>query len=358
MTFTTSAQTRPLFVDIGGRRIGVGCPVYVIAEAGVNHDGLVEKALRLVDAATEARADAVKFQMFRAAELASRDAGVAEYQAPGGARSQYEMLRRLELTEAEFRRIREHCRDRGIEFLASPFGIRDAERLAKLGVNAFKLASTELNNLSLLRHVAQTGFPLILSTGASSAEEIRGGVERLEGMNAGDRLILLHCVSAYPTPMEAANLGAIATLRNTFGVVSGFSDHTTETRTGAWAAAAGACVLEKHFTLDRTTPGPDHAMSLTPADLRKYISNVREVERALGDGELDMNSIEADVRAVARKSVVAACDIAAGTVLTYSLLCLKRPGGGIEPDQFDAIVGRRTVVDAPRDTVLTWDMIR
>jgi sialic acid synthase SpsE len=343
-------------VTIGQRSIGVGQPVYVIAEAGVNHDGSLEKALWLVNAAVEAGADAVKFQVFRADELASQSAATAGYQRESG-KSQREMLARLELSDDQFRRVRGCCAERGIEFLATPFGPSDVHRLLDLKVNAIKVASTDLNNSPLLHHMAQTGLPLIVSTGAATGTEIETTVDRLRTWDADQRLILLHCVSAYPTPLDAANLRAVGALQRIFRVPCGFSDHTTDTRTGAWAVAAGACLLEKHLTLDRSAPGPDHAMSLDPGGLQEYIRAVRDAERALGTGSLGMTALEADVRNVARKSVVAACDLTAGTRLRSEMLAIKRPGGGIEPDQLDTLVGRRVAANVARDTALTWDMI-
>lgn len=345
-------------VAIGSRTVGPGQPTYVIAEAGVNHDGALDQALRLVDVAAEAGADAVKFQVFRAEELTTAGAETAEYQKRSGASSQRGLLTRLELSDKALRRVRARCNERGIEFLATPFGPRDIDRLMELEVSAIKIASTDVNNAPLLSVAARARLPLIVSTGAATEDEIGTSVERLRQWNVIERLILLHCVSAYPTPLEAANLRAIGTLQRTFGVVCGFSDHTTEARTGAWAVAAGASVLEKHFTLDHAAPGPDHAMSLDPVGLRQYISAVREIERALGTGRLGLTALEADVRAVARKSVVAACDLKTGTVLRPEMLTVKRPAGGIEPDQLDAVIGRQVAGDVAQDTILTWDMIR
>ncbi|MFH1745465.1 MAG: N-acetylneuraminate synthase family protein [Planctomycetota bacterium] len=344
-------------IRINGRPIGDRHPAYIIAEAGVNHDGSVQKALALVDVAVEAGADAVKFQMFRAADLASATAGLAAYQQTEGHTSQREMLEKLELTPAEFGRIREHCRKRGIEFIATPFGSADVTRLSQLDVPAIKVASTDLNNNPLLREVAETGLPLIVSTGASTVAEIHACVRQFRGWGAGRRLILLHCISCYPTPLDVANLRAIATMRTLFNVPCGFSDHTQSKQTGAWAVAAGACVLEKHFTLDRAVAGPDHAMSLSPPELRAYIDAVRQAEVSLGSGALGMSELEADVRAVARKSLVAARDIQAGTLLTPEMLTSKRPAGGIAPDQIESLLDRRVTRDISYDTVLTWDML-
>jgi N,N'-diacetyllegionaminate synthase len=345
-------------VRIGDRLVGDGQRVLIVAEAGVNHDGSLAKALQLVDVAAGAGADLVKFQVFRAAELATASAATAAYQKAAAGDGQRDMLARLELTDDEFQQIVAHCRTRAIGFLATPFSLSDVDRLVALGVQAIKVASTDLNNVPLLRRAADTGLPLIVSTGASLPEEIRAAVRRLRGWGAGDRLILLHCVSGYPTPPDAANLRAVATLRCTYRVPSGFSDHTESTEIAGWAVAAGACVLEKHFTLDRRAPGPDHAMSLDPAELVAYVASARAAEAALGSGVLGMSALEADVRAAARKSVVAARDIPARTRLTEDMLTIKRPDGGIAPDQLAAVHGRITAVDIAADTVLTWEMLR
>jgi sialic acid synthase SpsE len=345
-------------VRIGDRRIGDGEPVLVIAEAGVNHDGSVERAIQLVDVAADAGADVVKFQMFRAAELTTATAQTAAYQKTAGGSSQRDMLRRLELSDDGFARVAAHCRTRQIEFLATPFSPPDVDRLRDLGVRALKIASTDLNNTLLLRRAAGTGLPLIVSTGASRADEIAATVERLRSWGAADRLILLHCVSGYPTPLAYANLRAIAALRREFGMPCGFSDHTASTDIAGWAVAAGACVLEKHFTLDREATGPDHAMSLDPVELATYVTLARQAQVALGSGRLGLSPIEADVRAVARKSVVAATRIPAGATITPDMLTAKRPAGGIEPDRFDSVVGCRAAANIAADTVLTWEMVQ
>jgi len=377
---------------IAGRAVGVGKSVFVIAEAGVNHDGSVETALRMVDAAAEAGADAVKFQMFRATELTTAEAATAAYQREHcGAKSQREMLTKLELTVGDFERIARRCEELAIALVITPFGVEDAVRIEKINapfgqhvgtggsrragtsgierqehcsessgtsVAAIKIASTDLTNGPLLDAATATGMPLILSTGASTAEEISEAVEGIARRGAIKRLILLHCVSCYPTPIEAINLRAIAALQGEFGVPVGLSDHTTSVEMGGWAVAAGACVLEKHFTLDRAATGPDHAMSLTPEQLVEYVRKVREVEAALGDGTVGITQIEEDVRAAARKSVVSAVAIRQGTRLARSMLTLKRPGTGIPPNDLATLLGREAATDIPSDTLLSWDMVR
>ncbi len=387
-------------VSVGARCVGPDEPAYVVAEAGVNHNGDVRTALKLVDIAADCGADAVKFQMFRASELATSEAPLAGYQQQHGrpgsqsacekvdalpsrdregavdaagtgplpygrgsertfrTPSQLEMLSKLELSQDEFHRIRAHCRHRSIDFLATPFSRSDLSRLVQLDPVAIKIASPDLTNTLLLVAAAETGLPVILSTGASTEEEIRSGVADLQGAGAQRRLMLLHCVSCYPTPMEAINLRAISTLARVFAVPCGLSDHTVSTEIGGWAVAAGACLLEKHFTFDSSATGPDHAMSLTPAQLADYVAAVRNADRAMGTGALALNELETEVRTVARKSVVSAVPLAAGTTLTADMLTLKRPGTGIPPAQLEAIVGRRTRVAVPRDTTLSLDMLQ
>jgi len=355
----SEAATKPetAVVRIGERPVGDGARVLIVAEAGVNHDGLLDRALRLADAAADAGADVVKFQMFRAAELVTATAATATYQQAGGVRSQRELLARLELSDSDFACLAAHCRARSIEFLVTPFSLPDVDRLLALHVRALKIASPDLANPPLLRRAAETGLPLIVSTGAATADEIAQAVGQLRGWGAADRLILLHCVSGYPAPLDAANLRAIGTLRRTFGVPAGFSDHTRSTAIAGWAVAAGACLLEKHFTLDRHAGGPDHAASLDPAELAGYVHAARAAEAALGAGVLGMSPIEADVRTVARQSVVSAVAIPAGTALTTQMLTVKRPGGGIEPGRLETLLGRRAATDIPADTVLTWELV-
>ncbi len=347
-----------LAVNIGARTIGSAHPAYVIAEAGISHGGEVNTALRMIDAAAAAGANAVKFQIFTATELATQQAPLAAYQGAAGVPSQRELLHRLELTDANFRRLAEHCRARQVDFLATPFSTADLERLLKLGACAIKVASTDLNNLPLLRRMADSGRAVVLSTGAATVAELDTTVAALRSWGAGDRLVLLHCVSSYPTPLEAANLRAIGALRARFGVPVGYSDHTVSLHAGGWAVAQGACVIEKHFTLDAQAAGPDQVVSLEPAGLHAYIDAIRSAERALGAGGLGLQAIERDVRRVARKSIVAAADLNAGDEITLERVAIKRPGDGIAPDQMERLLGRRLRQAVPADAPLTWEMFR
>lgn len=355
---TVRGEGPPATIRIADRLIGDEQPVYIIAEIGVNHDGEREKALALIDIAAECGADAVKFQVFDADALTAAGTPPAAYQsARTGETSQRDMLRRLQLTPDDFRALQHRCRQRGVEFLATPFGIAELRCLIDLGVRAIKLASTDLTHDTLMDVALATGLPMIVSTGAATSVELDRAVQRLRRASASDRAILLHCVSAYPTPLASANLRRIAALRNRYGLLTGFSDHVADERTGGWAVAAGACVLEKHLTWSRTAPGPDHACSLDAAEFRAYVAHVRQAQSARGTGDPGMQTCERDARQAARRSIVLCRDAPAGTVLTPDMFALKRPGGGIAPEDADRLTGRRLRTSVPADTCLTWDMI-
>ncbi len=330
---------------------------FVIAEAGVNHDGCARDALALVDAAVEAGADAVKFQIFTADQLATRSAPPADYQRAARETAQHAMLSRLELDDESFRAIRARCEQRGITFLATPFSLLDVQRLRALRPVAVKLSSTDLDNTPLLRAAAQLDLPLIVSTGAATEDEIADAVREIEHLGARSRAVLLHCVSCYPTPLDSANLLAIPALRERFGLPVGFSDHTISVEVGAWAVAAGAVVLEKHLTLSRSRAGPDHACSLEPREFAKYVAVARAAASALGAGRLGMSPIESDVRSAARKSLVAATNLPAGHVLRPEDVAIKRPAGGLPPLEYDAVVGRTLRVPLAQDAPLSWSVL-
>lgn len=337
-------------VRIGEREVGDGLPVLVIAEAGVNHDGDVDRALALVDAAADAGAGAVKFQTFDAGALAAADAPLARYQEEAGAHGdQAGMLRALELPASAYVRLQARAEERGLLFLSTPFDEGSAEVLDRLGVPAFKIGSGELTNLPFLESLAARGRPLLLSTGMSTLAEVEAAVAATQGAP----LVLLHCVSSYPAPPAEANLRAIATLREAFGVPVGWSDHTPGGDVTLSAVAAGACVVERHLTLDRTLPGPDHAMSLEPGELGRVVRAIRAVEEMLGDGVKRPQPSEADVARVARRSIVAARALAAGETLDATALAIKRPGGGIEPGRLRSLIGARLARPLAADEQLT-----
>lgn len=347
----------PATFQIGPATIGRGQPAYLIAEAGVNHDGSFSLAKELIHAAADAEADAVKFQVFAADRLVTRTAATAAYQAAAGAGdSQHAMLRRLELTHDEFAQLFAYAGRCGIEFIATPFSVFDLKFLVDLGVRAIKLASPEIVNAPLLDAAAVADLPLILSTGAAELSEIGCAVDRLRDRGLTS-LALLHCVSSYPAKESEANLAAIGTLARHFNCVVGYSDHTESTAIGGYAVSAGASVIEKHFTLDRRRNGPDHRFSMEPEDLALYIRNVRRTELLLGTGHIAVTPAQRDVRQLSRASLVAAREIAAGEVITADMLIAKRPGGGITPMDIDLVVGRCARQPVPADSPLAWDAL-
>jgi N,N'-diacetyllegionaminate synthase len=343
----------PVSADIGGRRVGEGERVLVVAEIGVNHDGDVRVALELVDAAAEAGAEAVKLQAFRPRTLAATRAPLAAYQrtGAGGARDQLEMLERLCLSEHDFATVARRCEAHGMMFLATPFDLASAELLERVGTPAFKVGSGELTNLPFLAELAARGRALIVSTGMATLAEVGEAVAVVSA--AGVPLVLLHCVSSYPTPAEQANLRAIDTLRAAFQVPVGYSDHCLGLDASLAAVAREACLLERHVTLDRTRPGPDHAMSLEPDELRELVARVRLVEALLGDGHKVPQPAERDTRAVARRSIVASRALRAGETLTAEALAVKRPGGGLAPARLPELIGARLLRGIAKDEQLT-----
>jgi len=328
-------------VPLGDHVIGAG-GCLVIAEAGVNHNGDIALAHRLVDAAADSAADIVKFQTFDPARLAAAGAPRAAYQqaAGDGDSDQLEMLERLALAPDAWPRLRDHARDRGIGFLSTPFDEGSADLLERLGIRAFKVGSGELTNTRLLAHLARKGRPILVSTGMAEMVEVADALETIAG--AGDPAVaLLHCVSAYPARPQDANLRAIATLRAAFEVPAGWSDHTPGIALPIAAAALGADLVEKHLTLDRALPGPDHAASLEPAELATMVAAVRSAVAARGTGLKAPVAAERDVAAVARRSVHWAADLEAGTVVRDEHFSLLRPGTGIAPRELPALIGRR-----------------
>ncbi len=314
----------------------------IIAEAGVNHNGSLERAFRMVDAAAQCGVDYIKFQTFKAESLVTASANSAEYQkANCGAPSQLEMLRSLELSYQDFRTLADYAEEKGIGFLSTPFDLEGIYFLSTLGMDFMKIPSGEITNLPYLRAIARTGMPVIISTGMSTVEDIGRTLEvfRREGYGS-DRITLLHCNTEYPTPMSDVNLRAMLTMRDLFKVPTGFSDHTVGIEVPVAAAALGATVIEKHFTLSRTLPGPDHVASLEPEELSEMVRSIRNVSEALGSGVKEVTPSERKNIGVARKSIVASRDIAEGEVFSEENLTCKRPGTGISPMNWDEVIGR------------------
>jgi N,N'-diacetyllegionaminate synthase len=344
-------------IRVANKLIGPGQPVFMIAEAGVNHNGDLKMARALIDVAAEAGADAVKFQTFRADLLTTPDAPKAEYQlqTTGAAESQLEMLRGLELSAEAHRELQSYCHERGVIFLSTPFDEAAVDLLDELGVPAFKISSGDLTNSPLLEYVASKGKPVILSTGMSELSEL---IEAVSILNTGgcENPVLLHCVSNYPADASEVNLRAMQTMRSAFDVPVGFSDHTEGIDVALAAVALGACVIEKHFTLDRTLPGPDHRASLEPAELASLVRSIRRVESALGNGRKVPAASEIETAKVARRSLVAARDIPAGATLERDMVVMRRPGTGLSPAVIDALVDRRAVREIAAGTILGEDM--
>jgi len=342
-------------IDFAGRLVGPGHPCFVIAEAGVNHNGDPELARRLVDVAAEAGADAVKFQTFHAKRLVSPTAPKAAYQrqTTDASESQLEMLRRLELSPAAHRELRDYCRAKGVLFLSTPFDEESADLLDELGVPVFKIGSGEITNHPFLEYVARKGRPIILSTGMSYLGEVDEAYWAIRRAGCGD-VVLLHCVTDYPAAPASANLRAMQTLAAAFPAPVGYSDHTPGLEVALAAVALGACVLEKHFTLDRSLPGPDHRASLEPHELKSLVAGIRTVELALGDGIKRPAPAEMGNREVARRSLVAAQAIAPGTVITREMLTAKRPATGIPPTLVDLVVGRTARRPLAAGQFLAW----
>ncbi len=327
--------------------------VYIIAEAGDNHNGDFNTALKLVDVAKRAGADCVKFQTFVTEEIISKYAEMAEYQKKntGKEESQFEMVKRLELSFDEFRKIKEYCDRVEIQFLSTPFDLKSVDFLNELGVPFFKIPSGEITNYPYLIKIAHTGKPVVMSTGMCEPDEILAAINVLEKNGSGE-ITLLHCNTEYPTPLKDVNLYAMRTMKKMFGKKVGYSDHTKGIEVPVAAVALGACVIEKHFTLDKNMPGPDHKASLEPDELGRMVKNIRNIEIALGDGVKRVSESERKNIAIARKSIVARRNIQEGEILTEENLAVKRPGTGINPMQWMEVLGTRAVRDFKEDELI------
>ncbi|MDR7811351.1 N-acetylneuraminate synthase [Lacrimispora sp.] len=323
--------------------------VMIIAEAGVNHNGDLKIAKQLVDAASVIGADAIKFQTFRAEHLAVPDARKADYQIEntGQAMSQYEMLKNLELSWQEFEELFQYCSFRHIRFLSSPFDEESLLFLDRLGVDLIKIPSGEITNYGYLKKIASLKKPVILSTGMSTEEEVGEALEILE--ESGQEIILLHCSSSYPTLMEDVNLNAMNSLKHMYQKRVGYSDHTPGIEVAIAAAALGACVIEKHMTLDKTMPGPDHKASLEPDEFQQMVDSIRNIEAALGDGVKKPTQAEQKNRDNVRKYLVASREIKKGEAFTLQNLCAKRCAYGVSPMKIPSLLGTTAQRDYRKD---------
>jgi sialic acid synthase SpsE len=345
-------------VMIGGSPVGDGHPCYVIAEAGANHNRDLDTARALIDAAVAAGADAVKFQTYTGSDLYSTKTPRFDYLGDLADTPIHQLLDDIALPRDWQPILAEHCRAQGIEFLSSPFDRAAVDELRALHVAALKIASFEIVDLGLIEYAASQGDPLIISTGMADLGEIEDALDSARH-GGSDQLCLLQCASLYPSPPHIMNLRTIPALKAAFQVPVGLSDHTLGTHIAPAAVAIGANLVEKHFTLDRTATGPDHAFAIEPDELITLVRHIREVESAMGDGRKRGPSDEERVEMYgkARRSVVAAQKISAGTVITAEMLTVKRPGTGIAPKFIEAIVGRRAAVDIDADDIMLWDML-
>lgn len=327
--------------------------IFIIAEAGDNHNGSLELAFQLVDKAAEAGADCVKFQTFVTEEVISIRAEKAEYQkeSTGAEESQYEMVKKLELTFDNFRQLQQYAKEKGLMFLSTPFDIPSVDFLESIDVPYFKIPSGEITNLPYLIRIAQTGRDIILSTGMAEMDEIETAVTILKKHGAGG-ISLLHCNTEYPTPMEDVNLRAMLTLKEKFGVRVGYSDHTKGIEVPIAAAALGAEIIEKHFTLDHNMEGPDHKASLEPDELKAMVRGIRNIEKALGSGIKTASGSEKKNLDIARKSIVARKRIVKGEMFTEENLAVKRPGSGISPMKWYEVIGMKAVRDFDEDEMI------
>lgn len=330
--------------------------IVIIAEAGVNHNGSLATAKQMVLAAREAGADYIKFQTFCPEKLVSGSAQKAEYQkeTTGAGESQLEMLQKLALTQEDFLELREYCQEQGIGFLSTPFDLDSIHFLDKLNMDFWKLPSGEITNLPYLLEIGQTRKPVVMSTGMCEMEEIAAAINCLQKAGTAE-ITLLHCNTEYPTPMRDVNLKAMQTMENEFHLPVGYSDHTQGIEIPIGAAALGACVLEKHFTLDRTMEGPDHRASLEPEELKDMVTAVRNIEQALGKGKKEPSESEKKNRAIARKSIVAKTPIKKGDVFSPENLTAKRPGNGISPMQWFELIGQKAGRDYAADELIGKD---
>jgi len=326
--------------------------VYIIAEAGVNHNGSFDIACKLVDAAKKAGVDCVKFQTFKSENLVSRNASKADYQkATTGDSSQQDMLRQLELSYDEFIKLKEYCDKVGVRFLSTPFDFESIDFLNTIDMPFWKIPSGEVTNLPYLMALAKTGKPIVMSTGMCEMDEIEAAIKVLKE-NGASEIKLLHCNTEYPTPFEDVNLKAMDTMRERFGVEVGYSDHTKGIEVTIAAVALGATIIEKHFTLDRNMEGPDHRASLEPEELAAMVSGIRNIEKAIGLGDKTASPSERKNKAVARKSIVAKTDIKKGERFTEENITVKRPGSGINPMRWFEILGKEAVRDFKEDELI------
>lgn len=339
-------------IKIQNKFIGEQEPVFIIAEAGVNHNGDINLAKKLIDAAKDCGCDAVKFQTFKAEGVVTGNAGRADYQIKniGGNETQQDMLRKYELNYDDFFELKKYCDEKDIIFLSTPHSIDAIDFLDDL-VPVYKFGSGDLTNIPALEYAAKKDKPMILGTGMADMEEIKEALNAIY-TQGNKEVIMLHCTTNYPCPFEEVNLRAMQTMQNELDCMVGYSDHTQGITVPIMAVSMGACVIEKHFTLDKNLPGPDHKASLEPDELKQMVKAIRDAEKALGSEIKVPTDSEKEIMKVARKSVVANVDIARGRIITDDMLAIKRPGTGLAPKYFKEIIGKKAKVDIKKDELI------
>nr|WP_027624881.1 N-acetylneuraminate synthase [Clostridium lundense] len=331
---------------------------FIIAEAGVNHNGDINIAKQLVDKAVEAGVDAIKFQTFKTESLVVKNAPKAEYQKETtGSGNQYDMLKKLELSYEKHIILKKYCEEKGLMFISTPFDFESVDLLEKLDIPLYKISSGDLTNIPLLKYISKLNKPIILSTGMGNLGEVEIAVNVIKE-SGNENITLLHCTSNYPTDYEDVNLNAMITLKNAFKLPIGYSDHTVGIEIPIAAVTMGAKVIEKHFTLDKKMEGPDHRASLDPQELKHMVAGIRNIEKAFGDGIKKCNSNEKNTRKVARKSIVASKFIKLGDELSYNNITFKRPGVGLSPIYVDEIIGKKALNNIEEDSFITLNNVR
>jgi N,N'-diacetyllegionaminate synthase len=330
--------------------------VFIIAEAGVNHNGDLALAKKLIDVAINAGADAIKFQTFKTENVVIKNAPKCEYQqrTTDADESQFNMLKKLELTYEDHLELMNICKKKGLRFLSTPFDEESADFLEKIGVDWIKIPSGEITNYPLLKHIAKKGKPLIVSTGMANLSEVRSALKILND-SGSNQIVILHCTSNYPADPKNVNLRAMLTMAEEFQVPIGYSDHTPGIEISLAAVALGACVIEKHFTLDHDLPGPDHVASLEPEELKRLVEGIRTVEVSLGNGRKERCSTEEGVAAVIRKSLVASRDLPSGVIIQKNMFVARRPGTGIPPADEEKVLGKTLSKKISEGELLTYD---
>lgn len=329
---------------------------FIIAEAGINHNGSIELAKKIIDKAKNIGVDAIKFQTFKTEKIVTKKAEKAEYQKINSKKtSQYYMLKKLELNPNEFKEIARYTKKKGLIFLSSPFDQDSVDLLEKIGTPAYKVPSGEINNYPLLKYIAKKQKTIILSTGMSTLCEIEKAIKEIEKYN--ENIILMHCITSYPAKKEEINLNVIKTLKTAFKKPVGFSDHTLGFEMSIAAVALGSCIIEKHFTLDKNLPGPDHKASLEPEEFSEMVKSIRNVEKGMGNGIKKPTTDEIKIKKKVRKSIVAKKDINEGTVLTWEMLDIKRPGNGIQPKYIKELIGKKLIKNIKKDDIIKWNQL-